>query len=684
MIRKIKINEELIKIIISALFFTLSFFTTKNSILYFVLLILSYIVISYEIYIDAFKNIFHGEIFDENFLMILATIGAFYIGEYPEAVMVMLLFEIGEYLSDLAVDNSKESITNLLDLRADYVNLKTETGIKKIDVNAAKIGDIFVVKPGEKIPLDGIIINGDSYLDTSSLTGEGVPRFVNVGDNVLSGTVNLDRALEIKASALFENSAASKIIDLLENATNNKTKTEKFITRFSKIYTPIVVLCAFLLFFIPTLLGYDANTWLYRALEFLVISCPCALVISVPLGFFCGIGRSSKDGILIKSSKDLDNLSKIDTVVFDKTGTITKGNFEVIKIKSYKLGEDELLELTSKVESLSNHPIAKAIVRKYGKDIDNSNIFNFAEIGGMGIKCYLNNEEILVGTKKLLEQNNNLHFIIAGDGPLLKQMKTLARKFKITDSISFLGKCNNPSEIYSICDITVNCSLKEGLALTSHESLSMGVPVVSSDVGGQSELIDDTVGAIVPLMQKEEDIHFTNYLDEEIDIYVSSINRILNNLDKYKVSCRKKIINGFTIDNMIKNFEKEIDSVIKTPNQNIVKMASNIDSQNLLKDYINLYFMSCKEESSWSKLEYTKAVYGGISEEFKKKHRKLYMFKYSTDKFFYKLKIGYQASNLEASIIKFIKNFVRTLKELLNVIINFIKCLVGLIKGIVR
>ena len=406
MIRKIKINEELIKIIISALFFTLSFFTTKNSILYFVLLIFSYIVISYEIYIDAFKNIFHGEIFDENFLMILATIGAFYIGEYPEAVMVMLLFEIGEYLSDLAVDNSKESITNLLDLRADYVNLKTETGIKKIDVNAAKIGDIFVVKPGEKIPLDGIIINGDSYLDTSSLTGEGVPRFVNVGDNVLSGTVNLDRALEIKASALFENSAASKIIDLLENATNNKTKTEKFITRFSKIYTPIVVLCAFLLFFIPTLLGYDANTWLYRALEFLVISCPCALVISVPLGFFCGIGRSSKDGILIKSSKDLDNLYKIDTVVFYKTGTITKGNFEVIKNKSYKLGEDELLELTSKVESLSNHPIAKAIVRKYGKDIDNSNIFNFAEIGGMGIKCYLNNEEILVGTKKLLEQNN--------------------------------------------------------------------------------------------------------------------------------------------------------------------------------------------------------------------------------------------------------------------------------------
>lgn len=406
MIKKIKINEEFIKIIISLCLFILTFFTKSNHILYMVLLSLSYIVISYEIYIDAFKNIFRGEVFDENLLMILATIGAIYIGEYNEAVVVMLLFEIGEYLSDLAIDNSKESITHLLDLRVDYVNLKTKNGIKKIDANNAKIDDIFVVKPGEKIPLDGIIINGKSYLDTSSLTGEGVPKVVNIGDTVLSGTVNLESVLEIKATSLFEDSAASKIISLLEKATDSKTKTEKFITRFSKIYTPIVVLCAFLLCLIPTLMGYDFNTWLYRSLEFLVISCPCALVISVPLGFFCGIGRSSKEGILIKSSKDLDNLSKIKTMIFDKTGTITKGNFEVTKINAYKISEDDLLEITAKVESLSNHPVAKAIVKRYNKDIDNSMISHFEEISGMGIKCFLNDEEVLIGNKKLLENNN--------------------------------------------------------------------------------------------------------------------------------------------------------------------------------------------------------------------------------------------------------------------------------------
>ena len=406
MIKKIKINEEFIKIIISLCLFILTFFTKSNHTLYMVLLSLSYIVISYEIYIDAFKNIFRGEVFDENLLMILATIGAIYIGEYNEAVVVMLLFEIGEYLSDLAIDNSKESITNLLDLRVDYVNLKTKNGIKKIDANNAKIDDIFVVKPGEKIPLDGIIINGKSYLDTSSLTGEGVPRVVNIGDTVLSGTVNLESVLEIKATSLFEDSAASKIVSLLEKATNSKTKTEKFITRFSKIYTPIVVLCAFLLCLIPTLMGYDFNTWLYRSLEFLVISCPCALVISVPLGFFCGIGRSSKEGILIKSSKDLDNLSKIKTMIFDKTGTITKGNFEVTKINAYKISEDDLLEITAKVESLSNHPVTKAIVKRYNKDIDNSMISHLEEISGMGIKCFLNDEEVLIGNKKLLENNN--------------------------------------------------------------------------------------------------------------------------------------------------------------------------------------------------------------------------------------------------------------------------------------
>lgn len=406
MIKKIKINEELIKIIISIVLFMLSFLTYKNSILKLIFLFISYIVISYEIYINAFKNIIKGEIFDENFLMILASLGAIYIGEYFEAVIIILLFEIGEYLSDLVVDNSKKSITSLLGLRVDFANLKTDNGIKKVNVEDINIGDTFIVKKGEKIPVDGIIINGHSYLDTSSLTGESILKDVRENDKVLSGMVNLDSILTIKATDLYENSAASKIINLLENATKSKTKTEKFITKFSKIYTPIIVLLSILLCLVPTILGYDANTWFYRSLEFLVISCPCALVISVPLGFFCGIGRASKEGILIKSSNNLDNLTKIRTIVFDKTGTITKGVFDIVKINNYNIDKDELLTLISNVESLSNHPIAKAVVNKYGKNIDNSNILNFEEISGKGIKCYINKEEILIGTKDLLKQNN--------------------------------------------------------------------------------------------------------------------------------------------------------------------------------------------------------------------------------------------------------------------------------------
>ena len=286
--------------------------------------------------------------------------------------------------------------------------------------------------------------------------------------------------------------------------------------------------------------------------------------------------------------------------------------------------------------------------------------------------------------KKLLEKKLNVHFIVAGDGPLLKNMKRLASKMDMSKHISFLGKCDNPSEIYSICDVTVNCSLKEGLALTSYESLSMGVPVVSSDVGGQSELIDDSVGVVVPLMQKEEDIYCINYLDEEIDLYVSAIDKVINNLDAYKKECRKRIINGFTIDNMIKNFEKEIDEVLKNPNREAEQMAINMKNNNLLKDYINYYFMSNKDEYLWNIREYVKTVYGTIPEDFKRKHRKLYMFKYKTDQFFYKLKIGYQVGRLEKSIIKFGKSVISTLIELLNIIINFLKCIYGIIRGIVR
>lgn len=392
-----KINEDLIRIIISIVLLALGMIFNEN--IY--LLVISYVFISKEVYFNAFKNIREGKIFDENFLMIIATLGAFYIGEYPEAVLVMLLFSIGEYLSDLAVDNSKKAIVELMDLRSDKINLKN---IGVTDVSNAKVGDIFVVSPGEKVALDGIVIKGESHLDTSSLTGEAVPRAVYKNSEVLSGTINLEGVLEVKATKTFETSTASKIIEILEKSEEKKTKTEKFITRFSKVYTPIVVLLAILIIIIPTILGGNFNTWLYRALEMLVISCPCALVISVPLGYFSGIGKCSKEGILVKGSNILDDLVNIDTIIFDKTGTITEGVFEVTKIFSVNNKDVELLKLAAEAETNSNHPIALSIKKAYGKEIK-SKITNAKEISGAGISCIIGKDNILVGNKKLLKYN---------------------------------------------------------------------------------------------------------------------------------------------------------------------------------------------------------------------------------------------------------------------------------------
>ena len=392
-----KINEDLIRIIISTVLLVLGMIFNEN--IY--LLVISYVFISKEVYFNAFKNIKEGKIFDENFLMIIATLGAFYIGEYPEAVLVMLLFSIGEYLSDIAVDNSKKAIVELMDLRSDKINLK-DIGVT--DVNNANVGDIFVVAPGEKVALDGIIIKGESHLDTSSLTGETMPRAVYKNSEVLSGTINLEGVLEVKATKTFETSTASRIIEILEKSEEKKTKTEKFITRFSKVYTPIVVLLAILIIIIPTILGGNFNTWLYRALEMLVISCPCALVISVPLGYFSGIGKCSKEGILVKGSNILDDLVNIDTIIFDKTGTITEGVFEVTKIYSVNNKDAELLKLAAEAETNSNHPIALSIKKAYGKEIK-SKITNVKEISGAGISCIIGEDNILVGNKKLLKYN---------------------------------------------------------------------------------------------------------------------------------------------------------------------------------------------------------------------------------------------------------------------------------------
>ena len=341
---KIKFNEDIIKIIISAILFVIALLFQNYEIVHLILLVCSYLIVSYRIFIEAIKKLVKGNVFDENTLMIIATVSAFIIGEYPEAVMVMLLFEFGEYLSDLAVDNSKESITKLMDLRSDYVNLKKGERIEKVDIKEALIDDIFIVKPGEKVPLDGVVLDGKTSVDTASLTGESVPREVVQGDTVLSGFVNGSGVITVKATSVAENSTASKIINLLENSNDKKTKTEKFITRFSKIYTPIVVILAVLIVIIPTMLGANFNDFLYKALVFLVTACPCALVISVPLGFFCGVGRASKEGILIKGGDGLESLSKLETVVFDKTGTVTEGKFEVRDIVSSGVSKDELLK----------------------------------------------------------------------------------------------------------------------------------------------------------------------------------------------------------------------------------------------------------------------------------------------------------------------------------------------------
>ena len=398
------LNEDLRKIIISISLFIISF-SFKDPTLKLVILIASYIIISYEMYIEAFNNIKKGEIFDENVLMIIATIGAFFISSYTEAVLVMLLFQIGEYFSHLAVHKSKESITNLMDLRVEKVNLLINDEVKVVRVENVVVNDVFLVRPGEKIPLDGEIIEGETFIDTSHLTGESIPRKVCEKDIVLSGCINKEKVIKVKATSTFKTSTSQRIIDLIENSNDTKSDTETFIRRFARVYTPVVVFIALLLVLIPTLLGGDFNTWLYRSLVFLVTSCPCALVISVPLGYFCGIGKSSSEGILIKGSKDLEKLTNIDYLILDKTGTITEGVFEVTNIKS-KIPEKEFLQIMASCEDNSIHPIAEAIKNKNKSKL--LKVTNYQEIPGKGIKCTIDKKEVLVGNKKLLEDNNIL------------------------------------------------------------------------------------------------------------------------------------------------------------------------------------------------------------------------------------------------------------------------------------
>ena len=368
--------------------------------------LVAYLITGGDVLLKACKNIIKGKVFDENFLMSIATIGALAIGEYPEAVMVMFLYQIGEFLQDKAVEKSKNSISSLMNLRPDYANVCKNDVISKKSPEEVNIGDIIVVKTGEKVALDGTITDGEAYIDTSALTGESYPRKVQTGDEILSGCVVDNGYIKIKVSKSFGESTVSKILELVENAGAKKANTENFITRFAKIYTPIVVICALLLAVLPPLLFHaDFSVWFSRALTFLVISCPCALVISVPLGFFAGIGGASKVGILIKGSKYLEALSKVGTAVFDKTGTLTKGKFEVVKINSTDgTAENEILKLAATAEKYSNHPIATSIKEAYKGNIDTEKVSDISEISGKGIKVKIEDNEILIGNDRLMSE----------------------------------------------------------------------------------------------------------------------------------------------------------------------------------------------------------------------------------------------------------------------------------------
>ena len=400
--------KENLRLIIGAIIFAIAIFLNKESIVAIVLFVVSYLLIGGNVILTAVKNILRGEVFDENFLMTIATLGAFFIGEYPEGVAVMLFYEIGELFQSYAVNRSRKSITSLMNIRADYANVIRDGKEEKVNPETVNIDEVILVKPGERVPLDGVIIEGTSFVDTSALTGESVPREVSNGEDILAGFINTNGVLKIKVTKNFKESTVSRILELVENASNKKAPTEKFITKFARYYTPIVVFCAIALAVIPPLLIKDAsfNEWLSRALIFLVVSCPCALVVSIPLGLFAGIGGASKKGILVKGGNYLESLKDIDTVVFDKTGTLTKGIFKVTEINNVNIDKNELIRVAAISESLSNHPIAQSIIKEYGKEVNSKELSDYEEISGHGIKASLEGLEVLVGNYKLMDKFN--------------------------------------------------------------------------------------------------------------------------------------------------------------------------------------------------------------------------------------------------------------------------------------
>lgn len=402
-------KKELVKLGIGAAIFAVASIINFSNSIELLLYLISYVLVGGEVVLRALKNIARGQVFDENFLMSIATIGAFAIGEYPEGVAVMLFYQVGEIFQGIAVSRSRKSITALMDIRPDFANVKIGDELRKVDPEEVKIGDIIVVKPGEKVPLDGKVIEGSSMVDTSALTGESVPREIATGDSVMGGVINKNGLLTIEVEKEFGDSTVAKILELVQNASSKKAPTEKFITKFAKYYTPFVVFSALALAVIPPLViqGATFSDWLYRALAFLVVSCPCALVVSIPLGFFGGIGGASKNGILIKGGNYLEALNDVEVVVFDKTGTLTKGVFKVTEVKPQNnITEDELITYAAYAESYSNHPIASSILNAYGKEIVKDAIENYEEISGHGVKVKVEGREVLAGNYKLMVKEN--------------------------------------------------------------------------------------------------------------------------------------------------------------------------------------------------------------------------------------------------------------------------------------
>ena len=401
-----KMKEKLYRIICSSILLIIAVILKNvNNIVSIILFGVSYLVIGYDILLKAIKNIKRGRIFDENFLMAFATIGAICINELAEAVTVMLFYQIGELFQDYAVNKSRKSIIELMDIRPDYANVIREDKHIKINPTLVKVGEIILVKPGEKIPLDGIVVEGTSMLNTLALTGESVPRRVSVNDEVLSGCINNDGILKIKVTKNFNNSTVSKILDLVENASSRKSNSENFISKFAKYYTPTVVIIAVILaIFPPLILNQSFSIWIYRALSFLVVSCPCALVVSIPLSFFAGLGSSSQIGVLVKGSNYLEALSNVNVIVCDKTGTLTEGVFEVQEISPVDISKDELLKYATYAESFSNHPISLSLKNSYDKKINTKKIIDTKEISGKGVYAKIEGKDILVGNEKLMNE----------------------------------------------------------------------------------------------------------------------------------------------------------------------------------------------------------------------------------------------------------------------------------------